>query len=637
MHVVIARRFFRHAFWLALFLCFFSYGVARAESISFTTTVPFTRTDWANQMSVPQFNPTLGILTSIEMTLTGAISGTVGVENEENNPINVLVQEQATERITLPDNTFLQSGGIVISQTVTLARADGIADFGGLSGATFPVVASVSNSRRLVAPGTIMPFVGAGQVTLPVTADVTWTGRGSGNMVLRLRHLANATLTVRYVYTIPTIAIKKFTNGFDADNPNDPDVPQLQPGTSVTWSYRVTNTGTITIPGTSIVVTDSQPGVVPLLDPSSDLNSDNLLAPGEVWTFIATGLVEDLTAPTTPVTIVAGCNPGGTAAPGTREAYRNLGVVTVPGAQAADPSHYCNPSAPGIVIKKFTNGFDGDNPDGTDVPQLQPGSVVTWTYLVTNTGNVTFALSSVVVTDSQPGITPTFVPSSDLNSDNLLSPGERWRYIATSVVQNLEAPTTGTTVVNGCNPTDTQVPGSQPTYFNLGQVTVPGATASDPSHYCNPPVANINLEKTVYRGHNGGASCPGDELVADQVGTRVTYCFEITNTGETYLDSLVFTDTILGINLSQLSLRSGATPLPPGGTIVYYYNATIPAGERLNTAFVEANPTDDQGRDLPGLANPTDQDTALVRSLPTGIDPNGEPLTRRFFIPLVYR
>ena len=637
MSVVYARRFFRHAFWLALFLCFFSYGSAKAESISFTTTVPFTRTDWANTMSVPQFDPTLGILTSIEMTLTGAISGTVGVENQGANPINVLVQEQATERITLPDNTLLQSGGIVISRTVALARTDGMLDFGGLSGATFPVVALITNSNRFVAPSTIAPFIGTGNVTLPVTANVAWTGRGSGNMILRLQHLADSTLVVRYEYLIPEVTIKKFTNGFDADNPNDPDVPQLQPGTTVTWRYRVTNTGTITIPGTSITVTDSQPGIVPVLDPSSDLNSDNLLAPGEVWTFIATGLVEDLTAPTTPVTIVAGCNPGGTAAPGTREAYRNLGVVTVPGAQAADPSHYCNPSAPSIVIKKYTNGFDGDNPDGNDVPQLQPGSVVTWTYLVTNTGNLTFALGSVVVTDSQPGITPAFVPSGDLNNDNLLSPGERWRYIATGVVQNLAAPTTGTTVVNGCNPNDTQVPGSQPTYFNLGQVTVPGATASDPSHYCNPPIANINLEKTVYRGHNNGASCPGSELVADQVGTLVTYCFVITNTGETYLDSLVFTDTILGINLNQLSLRSGTTPLPPGGTIVYYYNATIPAGERLNTAFVEANPTDDQGRDLPGLANPTDQDTALVRSLPTGIDPNGEPRTRLFFIPLVYR
>jgi uncharacterized repeat protein (TIGR01451 family) len=443
---------------------------------------------------------------------------------------------------------------------------------------------------------------------------------------------------VRYVYAIPTIEIKKFTNGFDADNPNDPDVPQLQPGATVTWTYRVTNTGTITIPRASVLVTDSQPGVTPTLDTTSDLGSDNQLAPSEVWIFVATGVVQDLEAPTVPVTIVDGCNPGGTAAPGVRESYRNIGVVTVPGAQDDDPSHYCNPPTPGIEIKKYTNGFDADNPDDRDVPQLQPGAVVTWTYVVTNTGNITFAQASVVVTDSQPGVIPVLVTASDNPRDSLLAPGESWTYVATGTVQNLDSPTPGTVVVNGCNPNNTQVPGSQPTYFNLGRVTVPGANDDDPSHYCNPPTASINLEKTVYRGHNGGVSCPGSEAVSDQGNAPVTYCFEITNTGETYLNTLVFTDTILGINLSNLTLISGTTPLAPGARLLYYYQSTIPGsgGERINTAQVEANPTDDQGRDIPNLPNPTDEDTARVSPLPTGADPDKEPL-QRLFMPLVIK
>jgi uncharacterized repeat protein (TIGR01451 family) len=638
MHVNLTRALLRNACYLALLFVFWAYGSARAESIVFTDTVPFTRTDWVETMNVPQFNPTLGILTSVEMTLTGEVSGTVGVENEENNPITVLVQEQATERIRLPDNTQLVAGGVVISQSVTLAGSDGILDFGGASGATFPVAAQINNSDRFLTPGTIAPFVGLGNVTLPVTATVAWTGSGSGNMLLRLRHLADSALVVRYVYVIPAIEIKKFTNGFDADNPNDPDVPQLQPGATVTWTYRVTNTGTITIPHASVLVTDSQPGVTPTLDTTSDVGGDNQLSPGEVWIFVATGVVQDLEAPTIPVTIVDGCNPGGSAAPGVRETYRNIGVVTVPGAQDDDPSHYCNPPTPGIVIKKYTNGFDADNPDDRDVPQLQPGAVVTWTYVVTNTGNITFAQATVVVTDSQPGVVPVLVTASDGNSDRLLSPGESWRYVATGTVQNLDTPATGTIVVDGCNPNDTQVPGNQATYFNLGRVTVPGANDDDPSHYCNPPTASINLEKTVYRGVNGGATCPGIEAVSDQANAPVTYCFEITNTGETYLNSLVFTDTILGINLSNLTLISGTTPLAPGARLLYYYQSQIPSsgGERINTAEVEANPTDDQGRDLPGLPNPTDQDTARVSPLPTGADPGQEPF-HRLFMPLVVR
>lgn len=636
MHINLTRILLRNACLLALLFGFWSYGAAQAESIVFTDTVPFTRTDWVETMRVPQFPPTLGILTRVAMTLTGEVSGSVGVENRQGNPVLVLVQEQATQEITLPDNSTLIAGGIVISQSVALTVSDGVIDFSGPSGTTLAVHAAIANQGAWSTPNTIAPFVGLGTVTLPVDTRVAWTGGGAGNMILELNHFADSTLQVRYVYAIPEIVIKKFTNGFDADNPNDPDVPELQPGATVTWTYHVTNTGTITIPRASVVVTDSQPGVTPTLDTASDAGSDNQLAPGEVWLFVATGVVQDLEAPALPVTIVDGCNPGGAAAPGVRETYRNIGFVTVPGAEDNDPSHYCNPPQPGIVIKKYTNGFDADSPDGSDVPQLQPGAVVTWTYVVTNTGNITFAQASVVVTDSQQGISPVLVTTSDENNDSLLSPGESWRYLATSIVQNLTTPTTGTVVVDGCNANDTQVPGSQPTYFNLGHVTVPGADDDDPSHYCNPPTASIKLEKTVYLTHNGGMSCPGIEAVSDQTNAPVTYCFEITNTGETYLDSLVFTDTILGINLGNLLLISGTTPLAPGARLRYYYQSTIPTGERLNTAFVEANPTDDQGRDIPGLPNPTDQDTARVSPLPTGADPDEEPF-QQLFMPLVVK
>lgn len=618
----------RNAVYLALFLLVFSYSAAQAESLVYTDTIPTQPMRWTDSMAFPQFDPTLGILTSVEMTLTGTITGSTSYTNRVGITTVVSVDIPADLRLQSPNGSLLNAGGTIFSFTENVGpNASGARTFGG----------TVSNSATYINQPDLLPFVGFGQITTPVTATSSFIAGGDvGNFDFGVRTTADATGAVRYTYAIPEIAIKKFTNDFDADNPNDPDVPQLQPGATVTWTYRVTNTGTITIPRTSVVVTDSQPDVTPVLDTSSDANGDNLLAPGEVWIFVATGVVQDLEAPTAPVTLINGCNPGGGAAPGDRETYRNIGVVTVPGAQDSDPSHYCNPAEPGIVIKKYTNSFDADQPDDSDVPQLQPGAIVTWTYVVTNTGNITFAFASVVVTDSQPGVSPALVTATDNNSDGLLSPGESWRYVATGVVQNLDTPSAGTTVVAGCNPGDTQVPGSQPTYFNLGQVTVPGATDNDPSHYCNPPTAAINLEKTVYLGHNAGAGCPGTEAVADQVDAPVTYCFEITNTGETYLDTLIFTDTILGIQLGHLIHLRGTTPLAPNAQIVYYYEATIPIGERINTAAVEANPTDDQGNDLPGLDNPHDQDTAQVSPLPTGTDPVAEP-TPKVFIPLVSR
>ena len=83
--------------------------------------------------------------------------------------------------------------------------------------------------------------------------------------------------------------------------------------------------------------------------------------------------------------------------------YENKGVVTVPYATDSDLSHYCNPPRnPKIDIEKTTNGPSNSNPtapdydnedaaNGPGVPVLTPGSAVTWTYKVTNTGNVVFA------------------------------------------------------------------------------------------------------------------------------------------------------------------------------------------------------------------------------------------------------
>src|SRR6185295_15158593 len=52
--------------------------------------------------------------------------------------------------------------------------------------------------------------------------------------------------------------------------------------------------------------------------------------------------------------------------------------------------------APSIRIVKLTNGTDNDTPTG---PVVLVGSTVTWTYNVTNTGNVT--LTNVAVTDDK--------------------------------------------------------------------------------------------------------------------------------------------------------------------------------------------------------------------------------------------
>ncbi len=53
---------------------------------------------------------------------------------------------------------------------------------------------------------------------------------------------------------------------------------------------------------------------------------------------------------------------------------------------------------------------------------------MTWTYVVTNTGNV--PLANVTVTDDQAGVTPVY-QGGDTNTNNLLDLTETWTYQAT--------------------------------------------------------------------------------------------------------------------------------------------------------------------------------------------------------------
>jgi hypothetical protein len=118
------------------------------------------------------------------------------------------------------------------------------------------------------------------------------------------------------------------------------------------------------------------------------------------------------------------------------------------------------PSNPRVDIEKTTSGpsntngvaADYDNEDsanGAGVPVLTSGTSVTWTYKVTNTGNVAFTAAQVVVTDDSgtPGNsaddlstttgTIVLVPGQASAADGVLSPGEVWLYRASGTVQAL--------------------------------------------------------------------------------------------------------------------------------------------------------------------------------------------------------
>lgn len=226
------------------------------------------------------------------------------------------------------------------------------------------------------------------------------------------------------------ISLRKYTNGEDANTPTGPNIPLNNP---VTWTYIITNTGSITL--TDVVLTDDKIGLIGPGGASNCPPAGTILGPGDSLICTATGVAQL----------------GQYANTGLVTGTTQLGVIfprqTV---TATDPSHYFGLPGPAIVIKKATNGEDADTPTG---PLIPVGGAVTWTYVVTNTGNV--ILSPVTITDDR-GVAVTCPKSS-------LAPLESMLCTGTGVAVAGQYANIGTTV--GIPPAG------------------PPVTSTDPSHY----------------------------------------------------------------------------------------------------------------------------------------------------------
>lgn len=141
-----------------------------------------------------------------------------------------------------------------------------------------------------------------------------------------------------------------------------------------------------------------------------------------------------------------------------------------------DLSHYFGVVV-GLSIEKATNGFDADTPPG---PLLRPGSLVTWSYVVTNNSNV--AIEGINVSDDQVG--PVACPQTTLTAGESMTCTPVTGVVLPGQYVNL-ATVTGVTVLPG------EVPnGATVTALALQELV----SSSEPSHYFGA-IAGIDIEK----------------------------------------------------------------------------------------------------------------------------------------------
>lgn len=206
--------------------------------------------------------------------------------------------------------------------------------------------------------------------------------------------------------------------------------------------------------------------------------------------------------------------------------------------------------SPAVNIIKYTNGVIADDPNGTDVPVLTPGDPITWTYQVTNTGNVAVPQEDVIVTDDQIGVTPAFDQEITGNGDAIFDPSEIWLYSATgTAVDLLNPPAEVRTYPGMCTDGGEEDPSTA--YINQGTVTIPGATDTADSSYCNPPVIPPAPAVEIVKYTNGftAADPNGVDVPVIPAGGTVVWTYQVTNTGNVAvpLQSVVVTDDQVGV------------------------------------------------------------------------------------------
>ena len=392
---------------------------------------------------------------SSSLTIPAAQNASIGIEKSAD------VTDFSTP------GTVVDYGYLVTNQGNVTLHSVGVTDpMSGLSTVSCPVttLAPAADETCTASYTTTQADVDAG--------GITNTGTATGTPEVGPSVDSTSTLTVAATQS-PSIGMVKSADiaSFSAAN-----VP-------ITYSYLVTNTGNVTL--TSVGVTDPMVGLSAVSCP------DASLAPTADETCTATYT-------TTQADVDAGGITNTGTATGTPPAASDEADVT-----ASDSLTISSSQNPSISVVKSADVSSFSAPD---VP-------ITYSYLVTNTGNVT--LISVGVTDGMPGLSAVTCPATRLAP----AAHETCTAAYSTVQADVDAGgITNTGTATGTAPTGSHV--SDSSSWTIAAVQTP----------------SIGIVKSA---SIAGFSAPG---------VPITYSYLVTNTGNVTLTSVGVTDPMAGLS-----------------------------------------------------------------------------------------
>ena len=320
-------------------------------------------------------------------------------------------------------------------------------------------------------------------------------------------------------------------------------------GDTVTYTYTVENTGDVTLRNLSIGDVQSGSGNLSAIMPANVAT----LAPGASSTFTATYVL-------TQADIDSGADITNTATLSATPERGTLGPVTATEAvtpEAADP---------GFTLVKTANPTTG----------LGEGDTVTYTYVVTNTGNV--GLANVNVSDVQggTGTLSAIVPASVAK----LAPGDSTSFSANYVLTQAD-------VDAGSDISNTATASATPVRGTLAPVTDVASISPE------LPAPALSIAKSV----SGSAT-------VSTVGQTADFDYVVTNTGNVSVSTITVSDDKIA------TVNCPADTLAPSESLTCTATHTVTqadlnAGRVTNTATASGTPAR-------GTLSPSASDTATL-------------------------
>lgn len=167
---------------------------AQSETFVTSTPIPSSLTDWSGSLAFQQFNPSLGTLDSVTLTLSSSLSTTLTVVNSASDASSGTVR---TELLLTPAPSNLADSSLDI---ITSPQSYGLASGQSL---TLPLVNRTGSSVNTYSDSTTLgQFTGSGTFSVGVgTFTQTLLANTGGNTSSSQVTVADATGTVVYDYT----------------------------------------------------------------------------------------------------------------------------------------------------------------------------------------------------------------------------------------------------------------------------------------------------------------------------------------------------------------------------------------------------------------------------------------------------